>query len=72
VVTVLAIVFSELLIGVSIGIVVSLIFIVKEDYQGTVLSVKDYGTRKRIVLGENITFLHKPKLAQILDEIPNH
>lgn len=72
VVTVLAIVFSDLLIGVSIGIVVSLVFIVKEDYQGTVLSVKDYGTRKRIVLGENITFLHKPKLAQILDEIPSH
>lgn len=70
-VTILAIVLSDLLIGVSIGIVISLIFIVAEDYRGTVLSVKDQGKRKRIVLGENITFLHKPKLAKILAEIPN-
>lgn len=71
VITVLAIVLSDLLIGVSIGIVISLIFIVGEDYRGTVLTVKDQGKRKRIVLGENITFLHKPKLAKILAEIPN-
>ena len=71
VVTILAIVLSDLLIGVSIGIVISLIFIVKEDYKGTVLSVKDLGKRKRIVLGENITFLHKPKLAKLLNQIPD-
>lgn len=70
--TILAIVLSDLLIGVSIGIVISLIFIVREDYKGTVLSMQDMGTRKRIVLGENITFLHKPKLAKILDQIPEN
>ncbi|MES2559602.1 MAG: SulP family inorganic anion transporter [Bacteroidota bacterium] len=72
VVTVAAIVLSDLLIGVSIGIVISLIFIVKEDYSGTVLTVKDLGIRKRIILGENITFLHKPKLAKLLEEIPDN
>jgi carbonic anhydrase len=70
IVTVLAIVFSDLLIGVLIGIVVSLIFIVMEDYKGSVLKVRDMGRRKRIVLGENITFLHKPKLARIFDDLP--
>jgi carbonic anhydrase len=69
-VTVFAIVFSDLLIGVTIGVVVSLIFIVMEDYKGTVLSVKDLGKRKLIVLGENITFLHKPKLVKIFNEMP--
>lgn len=71
VVTVLAIVFSDLLIGVSIGLVVSLIFIVAENYRGTVLKVQDQGKRKRIILGDNITFLHRPKLAKILAGIPN-
>jgi carbonic anhydrase len=70
-ITVLAIAFSDLLIGVTIGIVTSLIFIVMEDYKGTVLQVRDLGKRKRIILGENITFLHKPKLVKIFDEIPN-
>jgi carbonic anhydrase len=71
VVTVLAIVFSDLLIGVTIGIVTSIVFIVMEDYKGTVLQVSDLGKRRRIVLGENITFLHKPKLVKILNELPN-
>ncbi len=69
--TVFAIVFSDLLIGVTIGVVVSLIFIVMEDYKGTVLTVKDIGKRKLITLGENITFLHKPKLVKIFNEMPN-
>lgn len=71
VVTVLAIVFSDLLIGVCIGIVVSFIFIVMEDYKGSVLQVRDMGKRKRIILGENITFLHKPKFDRIFEELPN-
>lgn len=70
-VTVLAIVFSDLLVGVTIGVVTSLVFIVMEDYKGTVLTVNDLGKRRRIVLGENITFLHKPKLVKIFDEMPN-
>ncbi len=72
VVTVFAIVFTDLLIGVFVGIIVSFIFIVKEDYKGTVLKVIDLGRRKRIILGENITFLHKPKLVNLLNEMqPN-
>lgn len=68
-ITITAIVFTDLLVGVLIGIVISLIFIVKEDYKGTVLKVTDLGKRKRIVLGENITFLHKPKLVNLLNEM---
>jgi carbonic anhydrase len=72
IVTILAIVFSDLLIGVTIGIVTSVIFIVMEDYKGTVLQVRDLGKRRRIILGENITFLHKPKLVRIFDELPDN
>lgn len=71
VVTVAAIVLTDLLVGVSIGIAISLIFIVREDYKGTVLKVVDLGLRKRVILGENITFLHKPKLLKILEETPS-
>ncbi len=70
IVTVVAIVFTDLLIGVGLGITISLFFIVKEDYKGTVLKVSDMGRRKRIVLGENITFLHRPKFVKILSQIP--
>jgi carbonic anhydrase len=54
-----------------IGILISLVFIIREDYRGTILTITDLGKRKRIVLGENITFLHKPKLAKIFNNLPN-
>jgi carbonic anhydrase len=71
IVTIIAIVLSDLLIGVMIGILISLVFIIREDYRGTILTITDLGKRKRIVLGENITFLHKPKLAKIFNNLPN-
>lgn len=70
IITVVAIVLSDLLIGVMIGMLVSVIYVVKEDYSGTVLAIQDLGLRKRIILGENITFLHKPKMSKLLASIP--
>ncbi len=71
-VTVIAVVTTDLLVGVSIGILFSAVFIVKESYKATIMRVIDHGKRKRILLGENITFLHKPKLLKILDEMPEN
>jgi carbonic anhydrase len=69
-ITVSAIVLTDLLTGVSIGLVVSMLFIVYENYKGTVLKLEDMGIRKRIVLGEDITFLHKSKMVSLLESVP--
>ncbi|MFN7312945.1 MAG: SulP family inorganic anion transporter [Bacteroidota bacterium] len=72
VVTVLAIVLSDLLIGVAIGLGVSLVYIVHEDFKGATLKVVDVGMKKRVILGETITFLHKLKVLKILEQFePN-
>ncbi len=72
VITVGAIVLTDLLMGVGIGLIVSMIFIVREDYKGTTLKVVDLGLRKRLVLGENITFLHRKKVMDLLDSFPEN
>lgn len=69
-ITVTAIVLSDLLIGVGIGLLVSIIFIVKENHKGTAITIKDIGLRKRIVLGENVTFLHRKKMLDLLESLP--
>ncbi|OYU97428.1 MAG: sulfate permease [Bacteroidetes bacterium B1(2017)] len=72
VVTIFAIVFSDLLIGVLIGLFVSSFFIVRENYQSPVLKVDDLGLRVRIRLGNNISFLHKYQIIKVLENIePN-
>jgi carbonic anhydrase len=69
IVTLLAIVFTDLLIGVIIGLVVAFIAISMEDYQATIFRVVDTGTRKRVILGDNVNFLYKPKLIKVLRSV---
>lgn len=66
-VTILTILFSDLLVGVSIGLVVSAFFIVAQDYKAPVLNIVDMGVKKRLQLGQNVTFLHKPKVIKALE-----
>ncbi len=69
VLTIAAIIFTDLLIGVMIGLIVSAIFIVKQDYEGATLKIIDTGKRKKLVFGESITFLHKQRLQYFLSEL---
>lgn len=69
VITITAIVFTDLLIGVMIGLVVSAIFIIKQDYEGATLTIIDTGRRKKLVFGESITFLHKQRLQYFFSEL---
>ncbi len=72
VVTIIGIVLTDLLIGVLIGLVISVLFIVIENYRAPVLRVFDLGLRKKILLGETVSFLHKNKVIQALEAIePN-
>ncbi|MDZ4668847.1 MAG: carbonic anhydrase [bacterium] len=69
IVTILAIVLSDLLIGVMIGMAVSFLFIVRENYQSPVLKVEDVGLITKITLGNNVSFLHKNQVIKALEQI---
>ena len=69
VVTIVGIILSDLLIGVILGIVTSGLFILKEDFKAPVIRIVDIGLRKKIILGENLNFLHKPKIIHLFDNI---
>ena len=70
IITVLGIVFTDLLIGIISGIFVASIFIIKENYLAPVLDVHNLGRRYRIVLGEILSFLHKNRIRKVLENIP--
>lgn len=72
-ITVGAILFSDILIGVLIGIAYSVYFIVKHTYRAgyTIESFVKLGiTTYRIDLAMNVSFLNKKKLMDELDNIP--
>lgn len=72
-VTILAIVFTDLLIGISIGLAVGVFYVLKNNMQNTyTYNIK---TRKNnepihIVLSEEVSFLNKASILQTLDELP--
>ena len=75
IVTVISILFTNLLTGVLIGIAYAIYFIVKHTYRaGFVIKEKDEGHTKRIILdlALNVSFLNKKKLKMFLDLIPQY
>ncbi|EJF11115.1 SulP family inorganic anion transporter [Pontibacter sp. BAB1700] len=74
VVTVLAIVFTDLLTGIGIGMVVGIFFILKNSYHvsHTVVKEKSQAGREkyRIVLAEEVTFLNKGNILEELRRVP--
>ena len=71
VVTILAIVFTDLLIGILIGISAGVFYILKSNFKKTVVLAKD-GDRYLIKLRRDVSFLNKPVLKEILEKIPNN
>ncbi len=73
VITVVAILFTDLLIGVLIGIIYSIYFLIKHTYKaGYTLKQKQEGdtTRYSIELALNVSFLNKKRIMEMLDAIP--
>jgi MFS superfamily sulfate permease-like transporter len=73
--TIVVILLTDLLIGVSIGLLVSIYFIVRNNFQA------EYKIQRRmqhetevfyIKLNSNVTFLNKVKLKEALDKIPEY
>ncbi|HMH32648.1 MAG TPA: SulP family inorganic anion transporter [Puia sp.] len=71
--TILVILSTDLLIGVSIGLLISIYFIVqnnfKAEYKITKTQYRGVET-EYIKLNSNVTFLNKVKLRKTLDEVP--
>lgn len=73
--TIIAILFTDILIGVLIGIMYSVYFIVKHTYRAgfTIENKKVNGIDNyKIDLAMNVSFLNKKKLADELDKIPTY
>ncbi len=71
--TVVAIVFTNLLTGILIGLAVSLFFILQVNSRHQFLRVKEKHTSGdvlRIVLPQQLTFLNKPTMVTALESIP--
>ena len=71
--TIIVILSTDLLIGVSIGLLISIYFIVqnnfKAEYKITKTELQGIETHY-IKLNSNVTFLNKVKLRKVLDEVP--
>ncbi len=73
IVTIAAILITDLLIGVLVGILYSIYFMVKHTYRaGFKLSVQEEGAIKHfnIRLALNVSFLNKKKIIDMLEKIP--
>jgi MFS superfamily sulfate permease-like transporter len=71
IITVLAIVFTNLLIGVFIGILVSVFFILKTNFQEAVIMVSD-GKNYLLKLTKSVSFLNKSTIRSKFQLIPNN
>ena len=72
-VTILAIVFTDLLIGISIGLAIGIFYVLKNNMQNTYTN--NIKTRKNnepihIVLSEEVSFLNKASILQTLEDLP--
>jgi MFS superfamily sulfate permease-like transporter len=70
VVTILAIVLTDLLIGIVIGILTGLFFTVKSNFRSAMVMVND-DDRYLIRFSREVSFLNKSKLVDLLASIPN-
>lgn len=71
IVTVIAILISDLLVGIAIGMTLGLIFILKTNFHQALFTVNDKGNYL-IRLTKDVSFLNKAVLRRTFREIPNN
>jgi MFS superfamily sulfate permease-like transporter len=71
VVTVAAILFTDLLKGVFIGVAVAAISILWENYKSTVKVAVDENGTYLVKISKDLSFIHKAELKRTLSEIPD-
>ena len=75
IITVVAILFTDLLIGVLIGVVYSIYFLIKHTYRaGYTLRESPEGHNRHytVDLALNVSFLNKKRITAMLDKIPEY
>ena len=70
VVTVLAILFTDLLIGIAIGLVVGMGFVIWRS-AGNIITYVEYGGTVMVRARRNLYFMHKPALVESLSRVPD-
>ncbi|OSZ79887.1 hypothetical protein CAP36_01065 [Chitinophagaceae bacterium IBVUCB2] len=73
--TIIVILLTDLLIGVSIGLLISIYFIVRNNFKAEykiTRSLHNGIETDYIKLNTNVTFLNKVKLRKVLDEVPEN
>ena len=70
-VTILAILFTDLLIGISIGMAVGMYFVVKTNFRRSIRMVHHDETHYLIRLNKDVSFLNKALLLSYFEEIPD-
>jgi MFS superfamily sulfate permease-like transporter len=71
VITVVAILFTDLLIGILIGCVAGLFFVMRSNFKSAVLVVNDHN-RYLFRLRKDVSFLNKPIIKYKLEEVPKN
>lgn len=69
IVTICAILFTDLLIGILIGIIAGLYFIIKSNYESALIMVRDED-RFLIKFKKSVSFLNRPVLKKMFSSIP--
>ena len=73
--TIIVILLTDLLIGVSIGLILSVYFIIQNNFKDEfrIEQSKQHETAiYKVILNSNVTFLNKVNLRSILDKIPGY
>jgi MFS superfamily sulfate permease-like transporter len=69
-ITTVAILFSDLLVGISIGIVVGLFFVVKANFHSP-FTITQKDKEVKVVFNRDVSFLNKAALVTSLEKIAN-
>ncbi len=73
IVTILVIIVEDLLIGIGVGMVISIFFIIKDNYKTPYFFRKASESRDQVAvleLSEHVSFLNKGSIQLTLDELP--
>ena len=71
VITILAILFTDLLVGVLIGIGVGIFFVIRSNFKSSVFVVHD-DNKYLFRLRKDVSFLNKPIIKKKLEEVPEN
>jgi len=71
--TILGLVFTNLLLGIAIGLVIALLCVLLENYKVAGYYHEEHEDKTTIIrLSEQVSFLNKANVLQTLDQLPNH